>query len=59
MNDLRRLKGDERETTKNSYYAWRLIRALEELDVAYGQGDFDTASDVLDEIASIETLVNP
>ncbi len=58
MDDLRQLKTDERETTKNSYYAWRLIRSLEKLDVAYGQGDFDAACVALDEIADIEAPVN-
>ncbi|MBN2447040.1 MAG: hypothetical protein JXO22_09955 [Phycisphaerae bacterium] len=58
-DDLRPLKGDERETTVNSHYAWRLIRALSELDVAYGQGDFATACAKLGEIAGIEESVNP
>jgi hypothetical protein len=57
MDDLRRLDPGEMETTKNSHYAWRLIRALEKLDVAYGEGDFAAAVAALEEIAAIEREV--
>jgi hypothetical protein len=55
--DLRWLKKggakDEMETTPNSHTAWRLARLLEELDVAYGQGDFDKAVTLLQEIKKL------
>ena len=31
------------EKSKNTHTAWKLARALAELDQAYGQGDFDRA----------------
>lgn len=54
MNDLWPLGSDERAGTKNSYYAWRLIRALAEFDTAYGRGDYDSACGVLTEMKAIE-----
>jgi hypothetical protein len=38
---------------KNSYTAWKLIRALADLDDAYGQGDTERACTAIDEIKSI------
>ncbi len=55
--DVRRPPKDGLATTKNTHYAWRLIRALQRLDVAYGQGDFDAACTALDEIRKIEASV--
>ncbi len=49
--DLRWLKRgatpDIMEITPNSHTAWKLALMLKELDVAYGQGDYDTAVAVL------------
>jgi len=56
QDDLRGA-GRHLHTTRNTDYAWRLIRALEELDVAYGQGDFDTACRALEQIAKVEASV--
>jgi len=57
MDDLRPLDRAARDTTRNSQYAWRLLRALEELDVAYGQGRFDRACEVLDGIRETRSAV--
>jgi len=43
----------EMDTTPNSYTAWLLSRALEKLDVAYGQGDFDKAAALVQEIKKL------
>jgi hypothetical protein len=58
MDDLR-TAGKALHTARNTDYAWRLIRALEELDVAYGQGDFDKACAALEQIGKIEASVAP
>lgn len=47
MDDLRKVSPADRTTTPNSASAWQLLRALEELDVAYGQGEFAQAADIL------------
>lgn len=49
-DDLRRLKPGELETKLNSHTAWRLVRACQRLEVAYGQGDYDRACDILGNI---------
>ena len=55
LGDLRGKKNID--TTRNSHTAWRLLRALEELDVAYGQGDFDAAGAVLARIPALEEVL--
>ncbi len=57
QDDLRRTTRNRERTTANTDYAWRLITALAELDVAYGQGDFDKACAALDRIRQIESSV--
>jgi len=44
-------------TVRNTHYAWRMIRALQKLDVAYGEGDFDSACAALNELSKIEAAV--
>jgi hypothetical protein len=55
--DLRWLKKggtrDEMETTANSHTAWRLARILQELDLCYGQGDYDSAVRFLGKIKKL------
>ncbi len=54
LGDLRWLikgKRNDIETTPNSMTAWKLARLLDELDIAYGQGDYDRACGVIEEIA--------
>jgi len=41
MDDLRQVKKGKMDTTENSHTAWRIIRTLQDLDVAYGEGDVD------------------
>jgi hypothetical protein len=55
QDDLRRLKANGLELTRNSHSAWRLLRALSDLDVAYGQGDFDLACKLMGEIETISS----
>ncbi len=43
----------EMDTSPNSYTAWLLSRTLEKLDVAYGQGDFDKAAALVQEIKKL------
>jgi hypothetical protein len=57
QDDLRKLKPGELETTENSHYAWRLVRVLADLDVAYGQGDFDRACALLADLRELESTV--
>ncbi|HSW45593.1 MAG TPA: hypothetical protein VLM89_08480, partial [Phycisphaerae bacterium] len=52
MNDLARPSQQERETAANSFTAWRLLRLLERIDVAYGQGDVDAVIDLMEELTS-------
>lgn len=59
MDDLRPLSAEARSTTAHSGYAWRLARALQNLDVAYGQGDYDSARIALTDISRIEASVQP
>ena len=40
----------------NSHTAWCVLRVLAELDVAYGEGDYDGARAALDELADIKTV---
>ncbi|UCD27704.1 MAG: hypothetical protein JSV03_11405, partial [Planctomycetota bacterium] len=56
MNDLRSIDAKNRAGTPNSQTAWRLIKLLEELDVAYGQGEYDRACGVLSKIAEVKEL---
>ena len=56
LGDLRWIvknKITELETTPNSQTAWKLARMLEELDTAYGQGDFAAACEMLERIRSL------
>ncbi len=57
QDELRALARNKKGSIRNSAYAWRLIRALADLDIAYGQGDFDKACAALDEIAKTEASV--
>jgi hypothetical protein len=53
INDLRRLDAKQRLAPSTSHSAWRMVRLLEQLDVAYGQGDFDQSCQLLDKIATM------
>lgn len=56
LGDLRWLikgKRNDIEATANSMTAWRLARLLDELDIAYGQGDYDRACGIIGEIAKL------
>lgn len=53
MDDLRPIKKGDLDATQNSYTAWRVIRTLQDLDVAYGEGDFDQACAHLATLADI------
>lgn len=53
-DDLWYLRHGTPKNGLDSSEAWRLIRALEKLDVAYGQGDLDTACAVLEDITSLD-----
>ncbi len=50
MNDLRSLPAKAREATANSQTAWQVLRVLEKLDAAFGQGDVDGAIRLLEEL---------
>ena len=54
MNDLRTLTQQQRERTGNSYTAWRLLRVLERLDAAFGEGDVDGAIKLLEELNQVK-----
>jgi hypothetical protein len=55
LGDLHRAK--DIETTANSHTAWLMVRALQRLEVAYGQGDLDHAATILQELpAMLEPL---
>ena len=56
MNDLRFLDAKKRAATPNSQTAWQLIRLLEDLDVAYGQGEYGRAGAILAKIAKVKGL---
>lgn len=56
MNDLRTLNAKQRAGGVNSQTAWQLVRVLEKLDVAYGQGDTDAAIGLLQELETIKKL---
>ena len=56
MNDVRTLSAEQRATTANSQTAWQMVRLLERLDVAYGQGDVDGALALLKEIGEAGKL---
>ena len=58
QDDLRKTKAGELQTARNSHYAWRVIRAVEKLEVAYGGGDVAVALSALEELAEIEASVN-
>jgi hypothetical protein len=58
VNDLRRIERAKLDKTANSQTAWKLIRALTELDAAYGQGDFKKACDLTGEIAKIQRVLS-
>ena len=52
---IRERKGDI-ESTPNSHTAWKLTRALMDLDQAYGQGDYGRACDLLDDIGQAKAF---
>ena len=54
MDDLRRTGKKNDGTTGNSHTAWRLLRTLKQLDVAYGQGDYGKACELIAQITRIE-----
>jgi hypothetical protein len=54
MNDLRTLTQQRRETTANSFTAWRVLRVLERLDAAFGEGDVDEAIKLLEELIQVK-----
>ncbi|MBI4578273.1 MAG: hypothetical protein HY718_01130 [Planctomycetes bacterium] len=56
MNDLRGMNAEQRRTSANTQTAWAMIRLLERLDVAYGQGNVDGAAAALKEIDEIKAL---
>jgi hypothetical protein len=41
------------EKSKNTHTAWKLARALAELDTAYGQGDYDRACTLIGDIGNM------
>ena len=51
LNDLRQIKPSQYKTTANTHSAWRLIRVLERLDVAYGQGLDGRVCELLHELS--------
>jgi len=51
----RATKGDL-DSTANSHTAWKLGRALMELDQAYGEGDFDRAGEIIGNIRRIQVF---
>jgi hypothetical protein len=53
MNDLRTVTQRQRETTANSFTAWRVLRVLERLDAAYGEGYADKAIKLLEELNQV------
>ncbi len=63
MNDLSKLPTKHRKWTPNSYTAWRVLRVLERLDVAVGQGETDEAVALVGELARaikpLEMLIAP
>jgi hypothetical protein len=56
MYDVIRLDVQTRRSTVNSESAWQMARLLQELDVAYGQGDFDRACVVLGRLETLAAL---
>lgn len=50
MDDLRPLSPDKRATTANSQTAWQMVRSLEQLDAAWGRGDFAVLTSALAEL---------
>ncbi|GMU23139.1 MAG: hypothetical protein AMXMBFR13_32220 [Phycisphaerae bacterium] len=53
-DDLVQYKLGKPQVARNSAYAWRLLRGLQELDVAYGQGEFERVCELLTEISAIQ-----
>jgi outer membrane protein TolC len=43
MNDLRSVNAGQRRTSANTRTAWQMVRLLERLDVAYGEGNVDVS----------------
>jgi hypothetical protein len=56
MNDIRALTAEQRKSSANSQTAWQMVRLLEKLDVAYGQGNVDEALKLLRDIGETEKL---
>jgi hypothetical protein len=59
MDDLRPSKQADRQGKPNSATAWRLLRTLQDLDAAYGQGEFDRGVEILNQIADLRSKVTP
>lgn len=57
-DDLRSLIAAERRQAATSQSAWQLVRLLQKLDVAYGQGDFELGVQLLDEIGQTKESWN-
>jgi hypothetical protein len=59
MNDLRQLDSTQRVDTPNSQTAWQMTTLLEELDVAYGQGEYRQAIPILAKLAELKEILEP
>jgi hypothetical protein len=56
LQEASRATGGDLEATANSQTAWTLLRALTELDQAYGEGDFDRAGEIIAGIRKIKAF---
>ena len=56
LHEASRATGGDLDSTPNSHTAWKLERALMELDQAYGQGDFDRACELIGDIRKIRAF---
>jgi len=52
-NDLRRLDPETRRESANSQTAWGMARLVQELDIAYGQGNFEWACELLERLETV------
>jgi hypothetical protein len=57
QDDVRRPPKAGLATARNTHYAWLIIRTLQKLDLAYGEGDVDTACMHLTDLGKIEATV--
>ncbi len=53
MDDLRPLPAEKRRSIWNSQTAWQVIRKLQELEIAYGEGEYERACAILAELESV------